>query len=473
MPNESRVNFDVAIIGAGSAGFAAAIKAAELGARIALIEGGTLGGTCVNVGCIPSKTLIRAAEAQHRREQHPFDGIAKSDGAPNWAVVRTQKDALVSSLRQTKYWDVLRAYDSVTLFEQRATLVSGQDMQLADGGRISADKLIVTTGASPWLPPIPGLAEATPLDNATAMALDRLPASMIVIGGSAVGVELAQMFARLGVAITVLEALPRLVPSEDAEIGVALAGYFRADDLEIHPGVTITGVESDGESHTVAFRDEDREVRSVRAERVLVATGRRANTQGLGLEAVGVRLGAKGEVVVDEFLATSHPSIYAAGDVLGDPMFVYVAAYAGTVAAENALAGNARQYDLTAVPRVTFSDPAVASVGLTDAEARRRGIETLVSTLPLEHVPRALAARDTRGFVKLIADAATRRILGAHILASEAGEMITEPALAIRHGLTIDDLTSAFHPYLTLSEGIKLAAQAFSRDVRTLSCCAA
>jgi mercuric reductase len=184
-------------------------------------------------------------------------------------------------------------------------------------------------------------------------------------------------------------------------------------------------------------------------------------------------LGQKGEIAVNEFLQSANPDIYAAGDVIGDPMFVYVAAYAGTLAAENALEGNVRRYDLTALPKVTFTDPAVASVGLTEHQARARGIEPVVSKLPLEHVPRSLAARDTRGFVKLVADRATRKILGAHILASEAGEMVTEPALAIKFGLTIEDLTATFHPYLTLSEGIKLAAQTFSRDVAKLSCCAA
>jgi len=213
--------------------------------------------------------------------------------------------------------------------------------------------------------------------------------------------------------------------------------------------------------------------RTMRAEQLLVATGRRANTTGLGLETVGVRLGTKGELVVDEFLQTANPDVYAAGDVLGDPMFVYVAAYGGMIAAENALSGNARRYDLTALPKVTFTDPAVASVGLTEDQARAHGITPLVSRLPLEHVPRSLAAREARGFVKLVADAGTRKVIGAHILATEAGEMITEPTLAIKFGLSIDDLTSTFHPYLTLSEGIKLAAQAFSKDVNMLSCCAA
>ncbi len=464
--------FDLLVVGGGSAGFAAAIKGAELGARVALVEGGTLGGTCVNVGCVPSKTLIRAAEAQHRRAHHGFAGIPSADGRPEWAAVRAQKDGLVAALRQAKYWDVLRAYEAITLVEQRATLTSGRSVRLADGRTLTGGKVVVTTGASPWAPPIPGLAEVGYLDSTGAMALDRLPRSLLVIGGSAVGLELAQMFSRLGVQVTVLEALPRLVPSEEPAIGQALAGYLRDEGLAIHTGVQITRVARRRDGYTVAF-DEGGAARTVSADQLLVATGRRANTAGLGLEALGVTLGPKGEIAVNEFLQSSHPDLYAAGDVIGDPMFVYVAAYGGTVAAENALAGNRRRYDLTALPKVTFTDPAVASVGLTEAEARAQGIEPLVATLPLEHVPRALAARDTRGFVRLLAHPDTRKILGAHILAAEAGEMVTEAALAIRFGLTTDDLTATFHPYLTLSEGIKLAAQTFTKDVAKLSCCAA
>ncbi len=464
--------FDLVIVGGGSAGFAAAIKGAELGARVALAEAGTLGGTCVKVGCVPSKTLIRAAEANHRRMDHGFAGIPATDGKPDWGLVRGQKDALVTQLRQAKYWDVLRAYEAITLLEQRATLTSGRTVRLADGPTLTAGKIVVTTGASPWAPSIPGLAEAGYLDNASAMALERLPASLIVVGASAVGLELAQMFARLGVEVTVLEALPRVVPAEDPAIGDALGEYLRAEGLEVHTGVQVEQVARGRDGYTVAFRG-DGGSRTARAEQLLVGTGRRANTKGFGLETVGVTLGKKGEIVVNECLQTANPDIYAAGDVLGDPMFVYVAAYGGMVAAENAVGGNTRRYDLSALPKVTFTDPAVASVGLTESDARARGIEPLVSQLPLEHVPRALAARETRGFIKLVADAATRKIVGAHLLTSEAGEMVTEPALAIKFGLTIEDLASSFHPYLTLSEGIKLAAQTFTKDVAKLSCCAA
>jgi mercuric reductase len=464
--------FDLVIVGGGSAGFAAAIKGAELDARVALIEGGTLGGTCVNVGCVPSKTLIRAAEAQHRRAHHGFQGIPTTAGHPDWATVRAQKEQLVAEMREVKYRDVLRAYPTVTLFGQRAEITSGHGVQLADGRRLTAGKILVATGASPWAAPIPGLAEAGYLDNVTAMALERLPESMIVIGASAVGLELAQMFARLGVKVTVLEALPRVVPAEDADIGRALCDYLRDEGLRLHTGVQIERVTRAADGYTISFQDGG-EPRAVRAEQLLVATGRRANTNGFGLETVGVTLGKKGEIVVNEFLQTANPDLYAAGDVLGDPMFVYVAAYGGALAAENALTGNDSHYDLTALPKVTFTDPAVASAGLSEPQARAQGIEPLVSKLPLVHVPRSLVARDPRGFVKLVADAATRKIIGAHILAAEAGEMITEPALAMRYGLTIADLVSTFHPYLTLSEGMKLAAQAFTKDVAKLSCCAA
>jgi mercuric reductase len=467
-----RSAFDLTIVGGGSAGFAAAIKAADLGARVAIAESGALGGTCTNVGCVPSKTLIRAAEARHRRVHHGFQGIPTTDGRPDWELVRSQKDNLVTQMRQARYWDVLRHYPTVTLFQQRAEITSGHRIRLANGDTITTRKILITTGASPWTAPIPGLAESCYLDSTSAMALERLPDSLIVIGGSAVGLELGQMFARLGVRVTLLEALPRLLPAEDSDVGAALGNYLRQEGVEIHTGVRIEQVSRADGSYMVAFARAGKR-HAERAEQLLVATGRRANTRGFGLEAVGVRLGKKGEVLVNDLLQTANPDVYAAGDVIGDPMYVYVAAYGGALAAENALSGSARRYELTALPKVTFTDPAVASVGLTAGEARAQGLKVQVSSLPLGLVSRALVAHDTRGFVKLVADAATRRIVGAQILAAEAGEMITVPGLAIRYGLTIDDLTASFHPYLTLSEAIKLAAQAFTKDVAKLSCCAA
>jgi len=463
--------FDLLIVGGGSAAFAAAIKGAELGARVGMVEGGTLGGTCVNVGCVPSKTLIRAAEARHRRAYHPFAGIPAGDGRPDWSLVRAQKDALVNQLRQVKYREVLQSYAAVTLFEQRALLTTPREVRLADGRTLSAGKILVATGAGPVAPAIPGLADAGFLDNVSAMALKRLPDSLLVVGAGFVAVELGQMFARLGVSVTILARQNRVLTKEDPEIGLGLTAYLRDEGIDVRTETTVERVDrADGYRVQVSCNGQ---AEVLEADQLLVAAGRRANTKGFGLEAIGVSLGKKGEIVVDHHLETGVPGVYAAGDVAGDPMFVYVAAYGGALAAENALSGNTRRADLTAVPSVTFSDPAVASVGLTETEARARGIEPLVSRLPMEHVARSLAAHDTRGFVKLVADAATRKIIGAQILAAEAGEMITEPTLAIKFGLSIEDITSTFHPYLTLSEAIKLAAQTFDKDVGKLSCCAA
>jgi len=462
---------DVAVLGGGSAGFAAAIRAAELGARVALIEGGTLGGTCVNVGCVPSKTLIRAAEVQHRAAHHPFDGVHTSAQPPDLARMMAQKDALVTALRQEKYWDVLAAYPTITLRQGRGRVNPDLSITL-DDEVLKPGRLIVATGASPWAPPIAGLAEAGYLTSTDALALRTRPESMIVIGGSAVGLEIAQLYARLGTRVTVLEAMPTLVPAEDAEIGAALAAHLREEGLRIRTALAVRSVARTSEGYTVEATAAGR-AETFTAEQLLVATGRRANTRGFGLEEAGIELGPKGEIRVNEYLQTSQPTVYAAGDAIGDPMFVYVAAYGGHLAADNALSGNARRYDLSALPRVTFTDPQVASVGLTDEHARQQGIDVMVATLPLSYVPRALAARDTRGFIKLVADRQTERLVGAHILAAEAGEMIEEPTLAIRHGLGIGDLAGAFHPYLTLAEGIKLAAQTFTRDVKKLSCCAA
>ena len=281
------------------------------------------------------------------------------------------------------------------------------------------------------------------------------------------------MFARLGVSVTVLEAMPHVLPAEDPTIGITLGQYLEPEGLAIHAGVRVERVSHDTGGFSVAFRDVSGSPRQVKADELLVATGRRANTTGFGLEELGVQLGSKGEVVVDSHLMTSVPGVYAAGDVIGDPMLVYVAAHAGALAAENALIGDGRRYDLAGLPRVTFTDPAVASVGMTESEAISAGIEVAATRMGLEHVPRAQASRDQRGFIALVAERTTRRIIGAQILAAEAGELIVEPTLAIKHGLTIDDLTSTFHPYLTASEGIRLAAQTFDRDVSTLSCCAA
>jgi mercuric reductase len=331
--------------------------------------------------------------------------------------------------------------------------------------------VIVATGASAWVPPIPGLEKARYLTSTTALELTERPASMIVVGANAVGLELAQVYARFGTQITVLEVLPAITPFEESEISEALAGYLRDEGLVIETGVNITRVDKDAHGyHLTAEREGEKLI--FEADALLMATGRRANTSGMGLEDAGVNLGQRGEIVVDDHLRTSNPYIYAAGDVTGRDMFVYVAAYGGTLAAENATSGTGRVYDTRVLPRVTFTDPAAASVGMTERQAEDQGYAVNTSVLPLEYVPRALANRDTRGLIKLVADAMTNRLLGAHILAPDAGEVVQVAVIAIKAGMTVQDLTETFFPYLTMVEGIKLAAQTFEKDVAMLSCCA-
>lgn len=464
--------FDVAVLGGGSAGFAAAIRAAEHGAEVALVSGGALGGTCVNVGCVPSKTLVRAAEARHVSRVHPFAGIPHCSEPVDWAEIQSQKDELVSRLRRTRYADVLAAHPSITLIEGWGTVTPSASVRVEGLGEVGTERLIVTTGSSPHVPAIPGLAGADALDSTSMLELESLPASMIVLGGGSVGLELGQALSRLGVQVTLL-ARSRLLSDEDPDVSRGLAGHLRDEGLDVVEGVGIDRVSRDGDTRTVRGRTAAGGPAEWSADALLVATGRRPNTRGFGLAEAQVRLGPEGGITVDEFGRTSNPRVWAAGDVTGEPMHVYVAAHAAAVTAENAVSGTRAPIDLTVLPRVTFTDPSVASVGLDERRARAAGLDPISVRLAMEHVPRALAARDTRGFVKLVADRESRRIVGATILAPEAVEMIMEPTLALKYGLTIDDLAGTLHPYLTFGEGIRLAALAFDREVAALSCCAA
>jgi len=469
-PKNANGRYDLVVLGAGSAGFSAAIAAADEGAQVVLVGHGTIGGTCVNVGCVPSKTLIRATEAVHHANvaSRHFAGVEGHGRIANWSRLAAQKDDLVSSLRQAKYVDLLPEYNNVTYCEGAARLVDGGVE--AGGKLLKSDHIIVATGARPSVPPIPGIEIVDFLDSTSALALAELPRSMIVVGGGYVGAELAQMFACAGVTVT-LVFRSRLLPEAEPEIGQALAGYLAEDGIRIVSGAAYRSVrETDGGVILALTRGGHSE--TITSDRLLVATGRTPNTEGLGLSAMGVAQGPSGAIIVDDRMRTSRAGIYAAGDVTGRDQFVYMAAYGAKLAARNALNGNSLRYDSATMPAVVFTDPQVASVGLTEARARALGHVVRTSVLTLDNVPRALAARDTRGLIKLVADGATRKLLGAHVLAPEGADSIQTAALAIRGGLTIDDLADTIFPYLTTVEGLKLAVQAFDRDVKKLSCCA-
>lgn len=465
-------DFDLIVVGTGGGGMAAVIKAAELGYRVAIIEGGTIGGTCVNIGCVPSKTLIRAAESFYRAGHNPFEGVQTRAEGLDWQAIVQQKDELVAGLRQDKYVDVLAAYaENVTLIRGWGRLLP--DGKVAVGDRVlSVNKVVIATGARPKILPLEGIDEVDVLNSTTAMELAQLPASLLVIGGRAIALELGQTFARFGVRVTILQRSPRLIPDHEPEISESLADILRDEGLVVHTGVIPLAIRvQNGQKIVTAEVNGAR--REFQAEQVLMAVGRTPNIQDVGLEAAGVELDARGFIKVNEGMQTSAAHIYAVGDVTTLPKFVYVAAAAGGVAAENALTGTDRTLDLSSIPDVIFTDPAVASAGLTEAQAVEQGYAVKTSTLPMKYVPRALTARDTRGLVKLVADSATDKLLGAHILAPEAGDMIQTATLALKFGLTVQDLRDTLFPYLTNVEAIKLAALSFEKDVAKLSCCAA
>jgi len=463
----TRKGYDLAVIGAGSAGFSAAITAAEQGANVALIGHGLIGGTCVNVGCVPSKTMIRAAEALHgARAASRFAGLAGAAHVADWRALIAAKDDLVGTLRQRKYVDLLPEYNGIAYLEGAARL-NGAGV-LVNDTPVAAGKIIVATGASPAMPSIPGIGNVPYLTSTTALELAEQPRSLLVIGGGYIGCELAQMFARTGTAVTMVTR-SRLLPEAEPEIAQALARYLADEGITVRTGLTYSRIEQqDGE--TTLTIDVDGRAETLTAEQVLVTTGRTPNTAGL--EESGVKLAPGGGIVVDDRMRTSKSGVYAAGDVTGRDQFVYMAAYGAKLAARNALNGDSLVYDNTAMPWVVFSDPQVAGVGLSERQARQRGFDVKTSVAPLDQVPRALAARDTRGLIKLVADRATDRVLGAQILAPEGADSIQTMVLAIKYGMTTKELGETIFPYLTTVEGLKLAAQGFDKDVTKLSCCA-
>lgn len=463
-------DFDLAVIGAGSAGFSAAITAAEGGKRVALIGYGTIGGTCVNVGCVPSKTMIRAAEALHgARAVHRFQGLRGDAHVADWTALVSAKDDLVATLRKKKYADLLPGYEGVTYIDEGpARLVEGG--VVVGGRRITAPRVIVATGGRPAIPAIPGLAEAPTLTSTSLLALERVPDSLIFLGGGYIGVELAQMMARMGARVTIV-CRSRLLPRAEPEVSEALTQSLRAEGLTILEGVRYEAARA-ADNGAVLSVTANGGARELAAERLVLTTGRAPNTEGLGLAEIGVATDARGAIKVGDDMQTTRPGIYAAGDVTDRDQFVYMAAYGAKLAARNAVLNGAERFDNAAMPSVVFTDPQIAGVGLTETQARAAGYEVKTSVLALDNVPRALAARDTRGLIKLVANAGTDRLLGGVIMAPEGADSVQTLAMALKAEMTTKALGETIFPYLTTVEGLKLAAQTFDKDVAKLSCCA-
>lgn len=462
--------YDLIVIGAGSAGFSAAITAADAVKRVALVGHGTIGGTCVNVGCVPSKAMIRAAEAIHgAHAAKRFPGLSGHAQVDDWQALIQSKDDLVATLRQKKYADLLPEYAGVDYIDAGpAHLVEGG---ITVGGRtLTAPKLIIATGGHPVLPTIDGIEEIGALDSTSLLELEALPESLIFIGAGYIGAELAQMMSRMGVKVT-LVARSHLLPGAEPEVSEALADAFTAEGITLLTGLSYDSV-CRNETGVILRVIQDGKPVDVKADHLVSTAGRRANTDGMGLSEIGVETDARGAIVIGDDMQTTMPGIYAAGDVTDRDQFVYMAAYGAKLAVKNAVLGEAHRYDNAVMPWVVFSDPQVAGVGLSEQQARDAGFDVKTSIVPLDQVPRALAARDTRGLIKLVADRKTDRLLGGQIIAPEGSDTIQTLVMALKFGMTTQALGETIFPYLTTVEGLKLAAQTFDMDVAKLSCCA-
>ncbi len=460
----------ITIVGSGSAAFAAASKLAELGARVTMIEAATvIGGTCVNIGCVPSKIMIRSAQIAHQQTLTHIKGLQACTPVINRECMVQQQQSIVEALRHAKYENILQSTPAVNLIKGAARFKNSHTLIIDkhDGSRIEveADQFLLAVGARANIPAIDGLGGTPYWTSTQALVATQIPQHLVVLGGSVVALELAQAFRRLGADVTIL-ARSRLLSSEDPELGDELKIALEDEAVRIHLNTVPTQVQHDGNNFHV-----NTPAGEIVADQLLVATGRQSNADSLALENAGVNTTASGRIEVDDLMRSSSAHIFAAGDCTTQPQYVYVAAAAGTRAARNMM-GESIALDLSTMPAVIFTDPQVATVGIDMATAQSRGIAAESRRLTLDNVPRAIANMDTHGFIKLVADKDSGRILGCQVLAHEAGEIIQSAALAIRNQMTITDLADMLFPYLTMVEGLKLCAQTFTKDVKQLSCCA-
>ncbi len=462
--------YDLIVIGGGAGGFGAAIKASELGVRAVLVNAGLpLGGTCVNVGCVPSKLLLEIG-SEYYLPQHPrFRSIRSNRTASlDFGAAIGEKDEIVGALRASNYTRVAEGF-GIPVIEGEAKFVSPQRVEV-NGETLEGDKFIVATGSRPRILPFKGIDKVSYITNREALSLSRLPKSMIVVGAGPVGLEFAQMYARFGTKVTVLEREGQILPLAEPEVADELQRCLEEEGIEIHTGVDIEELWQEGELKVVQAKLGGRQI-TVKGEELLLATGVAPNSDNVGLKEAGVEVDSRGFVKVNDELRTSASHIWAAGDVVGKVFLETVAAKEGHIAASNALEGTKRTIDYDSVPKAVFTDPQVASVGLTEEQYMARYNVCACRTVRIEQVPKARAIKETRGAIKMAIDPKTAVVAGVHIVAPMAADLIHEAVLAVKFKLTIDDIIDTVHVFPTMSEAIKLVAQSFTRDISKMSCC--
>jgi dihydrolipoamide dehydrogenase len=456
----AETNFDVIVIGAGPGGYVAAIRAAQLGLKTACVESReTLGGTCLNVGCIPSKALLHASElfAEAAGGTLAKWGVKASGVELDLDIMHGARREAVGGL--TKGIEFLFKKNKVIWLKGQGRFTGANTLDVA-GQSYSAKNIVIATGSS--VTPLPGVEidQERIVDSTGALELPRVPAHLVVIGGGVIGLELGSVWRRLGAKVTVVEYLDEILPGMDGEVRKEARKIFKKQGFDILTGTKVTGAERSGEGVTLSVEPaQGGEARTIEADIVLVSIGRRPNTDGLGLEAAGVQLNKRGQIEVDHDFRTEVPGIYAIGDVTPGPMLAHKAEDEGVAVAE-ILAGQIGIVNHEVIPSVVYTHPEIASVGRTEEELRAEGVEIRTGKFPMMANSRAKTNREGDGFVKIIADARTDRVLGVHIIASLAGTMIAQAAQAMEFGATSEDIAYTCHAHPTHSEAVKEAAMA-------------
>lgn len=453
--------YQITIIGAGPGGYVAAIRCAQRGASVLLIEKDSLGGVCLNRGCIPTKSLIATAK-YYKFIQNAHDwGIKTGDVSFDWKAIVNRKDRIVLQLRRGI--EYLLKKNKITLIRGSARLTGPQKIQVNthnDSINLKAEKIILATGSQPVQTPIFPFDGIHVITSNEALSLSSLPESLLIVGGGVIGCEFASLFSAFGVRVTLVEALPDLLAltSLDPFIIRQLGSIMKRQGITIKTNAPVEEIKVDkttGSVHTILKTGE-----TLTSQKVLVSIGRRSNTRNLGLEEIELGLNDNGDVVIDEKMRTNIPNIYAIGDMTGKWQLAHAASFQGKVAAEHATGGKVLGIEEDIVPSCIFTEPPAATVGLSETEAQKRGMETVIGEFPYRGLGKALTTDETEGWIRIVAEKSSGRILGAHLLGASAPELIHEFALAIQYGLTASDIAKVIHAHPTYSESIPEACEA-------------
>lgn len=447
----------IAVLGGGPGGYVAALKAAQLGAQVIVVESSEVGGTCLNWGCIPTKALLASAEALHKARNLSDYGIELNGSVtPNLSLIMERKNKVVST--QVKGIRALFKSWGVELIEGRGRLTGPASIEVEkkDGSTatIAADKIIIATGSRPAELPAFKFDGKNILSSNEALTITDIPKSMLIIGAGVIGCEFACIYNELGAEVTMIEMMPRAVSTEDEEISELLAKELKKKKIKLLTGVGVTKVEKMPDGMHAHLPDG----KEIAAEKILVSIGRALNSDNIGLESVGINRGKRGEIIVDNRMETNIKGVYAVGDVIGRIMLAHVASTEGIVAAEN-ICGRDTTMDYSVVPAAIFTSPEIGSVGLRENQATDKGIKTRIGRFQFRALGKAHAMGEISGFVKIIADAGTDKILGVHIIGPHASDLVHEAAVAMKAGLTARDIAATIHAHPTLSEGLLEASE--------------